>query len=67
MGHTVYSQELCLLQKEFLLHFALFAHVLISLSTVAKFIKVYFCTFANKILVFANKIFAEYSSVKYVY
>lgn len=47
-----------------LLQFALFAHVLISLSNVAKFIKVYFCTFANKIIVFANKIFTEYSSVK---
>lgn len=46
-----------------LLQFALFAHVLISLSTVAKFIKLYFCTFANKIIVFANKIFIEYSSV----
>lgn len=42
------------MQKEFLLRFALFAHVLISLSTVAKFIKV--CSFANKI-------FNEYSSV----
>lgn len=45
------------------LQFALFAHVLISLSTIAKFIKVYFCTFVNKIIVFANNIFTEYSSV----
>lgn len=51
------------MQKEFLLQFAFFAHVLISVSTVAKFIKVYFCTFANKIIDFANKIFTEYSVV----